>query len=141
MYAIRSYYACRIRLDPHRVPLFGQETVLINVPGKGSGPERRGNGRRHRRRLGIRLSCRRSRITSYNVCYTKLLRRLARETGADEVILYTEKDFESEVKRLTGGAGIQVVYDSVGQATFDKSLNCLAPRGYLVLYGQASGLV
>jgi NADPH2:quinone reductase len=67
--------------------------------------------------------------------------RLAREAGADEVILYTEKDFESEVKRLTGGAGIQVVYDSVGQATFDKSLNCLAPRGYLVLYGQASGPV
>ena len=67
--------------------------------------------------------------------------RLAREAGADEVILYTEKDFESEVKRLTGGAGIQVVYDSVGQATFDKSLACLAPRGYLVLYGQASGPV
>jgi len=67
--------------------------------------------------------------------------RLAREAGADEVILYTEKDFESEVKRLTGGAGIQVVYDSVGQATFDKSLTCLAPRGYLVLYGQASGPV
>jgi len=67
--------------------------------------------------------------------------RLAQEAGADEVILYTEKDFESEVKRLTGGAGIQVVYDSVGQATFDKSLNCLAPRGYLVLYGQASGPV
>jgi NADPH2:quinone reductase len=67
--------------------------------------------------------------------------RFAREAGADEVILYTEKDFESEVKRLTGGAGIQVVYDSVGQATFDKSLACLAPRGYLVLYGQASGPV
>jgi len=67
--------------------------------------------------------------------------KLAREAGADEVILYTEKDFESEVKRITGGAGIQVVYDSVGQATFDKSLNCLAPRGYLVLYGQASGPV
>jgi NADPH:quinone reductase len=57
------------------------------------------------------------------------------------VILYTEQDFESEVKRLTDGAGIQVAYDSVGQATFDRSLNCLAPRGYLVLYGQASGPV
>lgn len=67
--------------------------------------------------------------------------KLAREAGADEVILYTEKDFESEVKRISGGAGIQVVYDSVGQATFDKSLNCLAPRGTLVLYGQASGPV
>lgn len=67
--------------------------------------------------------------------------RLARAAGADEVILYTEKDFESEVKRLTDGSGVQVVYDSVGQATFDKSLNCLAPRGMLVLYGQASGPV
>ena len=66
---------------------------------------------------------------------------LAMAAGADEIILYTEKDFEAEVKRLTGGAGIQVVYDSVGQATFEKSLNCLAPRGYLVLYGQASGPV
>ncbi|NNF83702.1 MAG: quinone oxidoreductase, partial [Deltaproteobacteria bacterium] len=67
--------------------------------------------------------------------------RLAQGAGADEVILYTEQDFESEVKRLTDGSGVQVVYDSVGQATFDKSLNCLVPRGYLVLYGQASGPV
>ncbi len=67
--------------------------------------------------------------------------RLAREAGADAVILYTEKDFEYEVKRLTDGAGVRVAYDSVGQATFEKSLNCLAPRGYLVLYGQASGPV
>jgi len=67
--------------------------------------------------------------------------RLAREAGADDVIQYTESDFETEVKRLTGGQGVQVVYDSVGQATFEKSLNCLAPRGYLVLYGQSSGPV
>jgi len=67
--------------------------------------------------------------------------RLAREAGADDVILYTENDFETEVRRLTGGQGVQVVYDSVGQATFEKSLNCLAPRGYLVLYGQSSGPV
>lgn len=67
--------------------------------------------------------------------------RLARESGADEIILYAEKDFEQEVKRLTGGAGVQVVYDSVGQATFEKSMNCLAPRGYIVLYGQSSGPV
>lgn len=66
---------------------------------------------------------------------------LAKGAGADELILYTETDFESEVKRLTGGEGVQVVYDSVGQATFDKSMNCLAPRGYLVLYGQSSGPV
>ncbi|HZS32099.1 MAG TPA: quinone oxidoreductase [Methylomirabilota bacterium] len=66
---------------------------------------------------------------------------LAREAGADEVILYTRQDFEAEVKRLTGGQGLQVVYDSVGRDTFDKGLNCLAPRGYMVLYGQSSGPV
>ncbi|MBX3050678.1 MAG: quinone oxidoreductase [Caldilineaceae bacterium] len=66
---------------------------------------------------------------------------IARESGADEVIRYTEKDFEEEVKRLTDGKGVNVVYDSVGLTTFDKSLNCLRPRGYMVLFGQASGLV
>lgn len=66
---------------------------------------------------------------------------LARAAGADEVILYTEQDFEAEVKRLTGGAGLQVVYDSVGRTTFEKGLNCLAPRGMMVLYGQSSGPV
>ncbi len=67
--------------------------------------------------------------------------RLAREAGADEVIVYTKADFEAETKRLTGGRGAQVVYDSVGKTTFEGSLNCLAPRGYLVLFGQASGQV
>jgi NADPH2:quinone reductase len=66
---------------------------------------------------------------------------LAREAGADEVIVYTKQDFETEVKRLTDGAGVDVVYDSVGKDTFDKSLNCLRPRGMLVLFGQASGAV
>lgn len=66
---------------------------------------------------------------------------LARNAGADEVILYGRQDFEAEVRRLTGGAGVQVVYDSVGKTTFDKSLNCLARRGMLVLYGQSSGPV
>lgn len=66
---------------------------------------------------------------------------LARETGADEVILYTETDFESEVKRLTEGKGVPVVYDSVGKTTFEKSLNCLRTRGMLVLFGQSSGVV
>ena len=66
---------------------------------------------------------------------------LARDAGADEVILYTEQDFEAEVKRLTDGKGVQVVYDSVGKTTFDKSLNCLAPLGYMVLYGASSGPV
>jgi NADPH2:quinone reductase len=67
--------------------------------------------------------------------------RLARDAGAHDVILYTRQDFEAEVKRLTGGKGLQVVYDAVGRDTFDKSLNCLAPRGYMVLYGAASGPV
>ncbi len=66
---------------------------------------------------------------------------LARAAGADDVILYSWQDFEAEVKRLTGGTGVQVVYDSVGKTTFDKSLNCLARRGMLVLYGQSSGPV
>jgi NADPH2:quinone reductase len=66
---------------------------------------------------------------------------LAREAGADDVVLYTTVDFESEVKRLTEGKGVQVVYDSVGKTTFDQSLNCLAPRGLMVLFGQASGPV
>lgn len=66
---------------------------------------------------------------------------LAREAGADEVILYTEQDFEAEVKRLTAGAGVQVVYDSVGRTTFEQGLRCLARRGMMVLYGQSSGPV
>jgi NADPH:quinone reductase len=65
--------------------------------------------------------------------------KLAREAGADEVILYTRQDFEAEAKRLTGGKGLQVVYDSVAKDTFDKGLNCLAPRGSMILYGQSSG--
>lgn len=67
--------------------------------------------------------------------------RLAREAGADEVILYTTEDFVAETKRLTGGAGVQVVYDSVGRTTFLKGLDCLAPRGMMVLCGQSSGPV
>lgn len=67
--------------------------------------------------------------------------RLAREAGAAEVILYGEKDFLEETRRLTGGAGVQVVYDSVGRTTFLKGLDCLAPRGMMVLYGQSSGPV
>ena len=66
---------------------------------------------------------------------------LAKAAGADEVIIYTEADFESETKRLTGGKGVDVVYDSVGKDTFAKSLNCLRPRGMMVLFGQASGRV
>ena len=67
--------------------------------------------------------------------------RLAREAGADEIILYSQMDFEAETRRLTGGRGVDVVYDSVGKDTFDKSLNTLKKRGYMVLFGQSSGPV
>ncbi len=66
---------------------------------------------------------------------------LARRAGADEVILYTEQNLVDETRRLTDGQGVQVVYDSVGQSTFLQSLECLAPRGMLALYGQSSGPV
>jgi len=67
--------------------------------------------------------------------------QLARDAGADECIVYTESDFESETRRLTNGDGVHVVYDGVGKATFDKDLNVLRPRGYLVLFGGSSGAV
>jgi len=67
--------------------------------------------------------------------------RLAREAGADEVIVYTQQDFEAETKRLTGGKGVEVVYDGVGKATFEKNLNVMKLRGMLVLYGMSSGPV
>jgi len=67
--------------------------------------------------------------------------KLARAAGADEVILYTQADFEAETKRLMGGKGVDVVYDSVGKTTFDKGLNLLRPRGMMVLFGASSGTV
>lgn len=66
---------------------------------------------------------------------------LARDAGANETILYTKQDFVAEVKRITGGVGVQVVYDSVGATTFLKGLDCLAPRGMMALFGQSSGPV
>lgn len=66
---------------------------------------------------------------------------LSREAGASDVILYSGQDFEAEVKRLTNGKGVDVVYDSVGKTTFEKSLNCLRPRGLLALFGASSGPV
>ena len=68
-------------------------------------------------------------------------RKLTHEAGADHMIDYTTKDFAAETRRITGGAGVQVVYDSVGKTTFDKSLDALAKRGMLVLFGQSSGPV
>jgi len=67
--------------------------------------------------------------------------KLAREAGADDVINYSSQDFEAETKRLTGGKGVHVVYDGVGKSTFDKDFEVLRPRGYLVLFGGASGAV
>ena len=67
--------------------------------------------------------------------------QLARDAGADECIIYTQADFEAESKRLTDGQGVHVVYDGVGKATFDKDLEVLRPRGYLVLFGGSSGAV
>ena len=67
--------------------------------------------------------------------------RLARDAGADEVIRYTEVDYEEAVRELTGGEGVNVIYDSVGKTTFLKGLNLLKPRGYMVLFGQSSGPV
>jgi NADPH2:quinone reductase len=67
--------------------------------------------------------------------------KLAREAGVDEIILYTQSDFEAETKRLTGGKGVDVVYDSVGKTTFEKGLNVLRPRGMMALFGGSSGAV
>jgi NADPH2:quinone reductase len=72
---------------------------------------------------------------------TEAKERLAREAGADEVVRYTEVDFQPEVRRLTGGKGVAVVYDGVGRDTFDASLDSLKPRGVLALYGASSGAV
>ena len=67
--------------------------------------------------------------------------KLARDAGTDDIILYTQEDFSAAVRRLTDGVGVHVVYDSVGKTTFEGSLNCLRPRGYMVLFGQSSGAV
>jgi len=77
--------------------------------------------------------------TVYGTVSTEEKAQAARAAGADQVILYTEEDFEESVRRLTGGRGVDVVYDSVGKVTAEKSLNCLRPRGFLVLFGNASG--
>ena len=74
-------------------------------------------------------------------CSTEEKAERVRQMGADEVILYTKQDFSAEVKRLTQGRGVDVAYDAVGRATWEGSMNCLRPRGMLVLYGNASGPV
>ena len=67
--------------------------------------------------------------------------QLAMQAGADSVIIYTSNDFEQEIERMTHGAGLKMVFDAVGRTTFNKGISCLRPRGYMVLYGQASGSV
>jgi NADPH:quinone reductase len=80
-------------------------------------------------------------VTVYTTVSTQEKARLAREAGADEAILYTETDFAEAIKQLTKGQGVHVVYDSVGKATWEGSLNILRPLGMLVLFGQSSGAV
>jgi len=109
-------------------PLKAGEAALIHAAGGGTG------------QLLVQIAKRRGARVIGTVS-TEEKARLAREAGADEVIIYTQTDFETEVKRLTNNIGVDVVYDSVGKDTFDKSLNCLRRRGYMVLYGQSSGSV
>ena len=77
----------------------------------------------------------------YTTVSTDAKAQLAQDAGADQVILYTRQDFEEEIKKATGGRGLRVIYDAVGQTTFLKGFNCLGRRGHMVLYGQASGPV
>jgi len=113
-------------------PLKKGDTCLVHAAAGGAG----GLTVQMAKMLGARV---------FGTVSTEEKARIAREHGADEVIRYTEQDFEAEVKRLTDGApsgpGVDVVYDSVGKTTFDKSLNSLRPRGMLVLFGQSSGPV
>jgi len=109
-------------------PLKEGDTALVHAAGGGTG------------QLLVQVAKRRG-ARVLGTASTEEKAALAREAGADEVIIYTKADFESEVNRLTNNVGVDVVYDSVGKDTFDKSLNCLRPRGYMVLYGQSSGSV
>jgi NADPH2:quinone reductase len=108
-------------------PLCSGQTVLIHAAGGGAGG------------LVVQMAKQRGARVFATTSTSKLDR--VREVGADVVIDYTTVDFEAEVLRLTDGTGVDVVYDSVGQTTFDKSLNCVALRGLLVLFGQSSGPV
>ena len=109
-------------------PLTQGDTALIHAAAGGVGL------------LLIQVAKRRG-ATVIGTVGTEAKAELAKQAGADHVILYTQMDFLQEVKRITGGAGVHVVYDSVGQTTFEKSLDCLRPRGCLALFGQSSGPV
>ena len=84
------------------------------------------------KRLGVQV---------FTTVSTDAKAQLAKDAGADSVILYTQQDFEEEVKKGTDGQGVRIVYDAVGQTTFEKGLNCLGQRGYMVLFGAASGAI
>ncbi|MEW6403112.1 MAG: quinone oxidoreductase [Chloroflexota bacterium] len=107
-------------------PLKAGDTALVHAAGGGTG------------QLLVQIA-KRCGARVFGTVSTEEKARLAREAGADEVIIYTQSDFEAEVKRLTNNVGVDVVYDSVGKDTFDKSLNCIKRRGYMVLYGASSG--
>ncbi len=109
-------------------PLAGGHTALIHAAAGGTG------------RLLVQIA-KRTGARVIATAGTAEKADLARSAGADEVIIYTQADFGPEVKRLTDGAGVDVVYDSVGKSTFATGLDCLKPRGYMVLWGQASGPV
>ena len=84
------------------------------------------------KRLGVQI---------FTTVSTDAKAQLAKYTGADNAILYTQQDFEEEIKKATGGQGVSIVYDAVGQTTFEKGLNCLGKRGYMALFGAASGAI
>jgi len=109
-------------------PLTAGETALVHAAGGGTG------------QLLVQIA-KRCGARVIGTVSTEEKAKLASQAGADEVILYTQTDFEAEVKRLTNNVGVDVVYDSVGKDTFDKSLNCLRRRGTMVLYGASSGPV
>jgi NADPH:quinone reductase len=109
-------------------PLKQGHTVLLHAAGGGVG-------------LLLAQMAKAQGATVYGTVSTDEKARLAREAGVDEIIRYTQVDFVAEVKRLTGGRGVDVVFDSVGKDTFDGSLASLRPRGMLVLCGQSSGAV
>jgi NADPH2:quinone reductase len=109
-------------------PLKPGDTALVHAAAGGAG-------------FLLTQVARRCGATVYATVGSEAKAALAREAGAHEVIVYSTHDFETEVKRFTNGRGVDVVYDSVGATTFEKGLNCLRPRGYMVLFGTSSGPV
>ena len=114
--------------DPVNVPAKEGDTALVHAAAGGAG-------------LLITQLAKNVGARVFGTVSTQAKAKLAKEAGADEVILYTEQDFEAETKRLTNNKGVDVVYDSVGVTTFEKSLNSLRPRGRSSSFGQSSGPV